>query len=118
MAAYRAARLAAEIQRLLSEMLQNDLQDPRLVLANVTRVEVSHDLQHAKVYVSTLDPEGREQAAEALRHARGFLRTRLAAQLTMRTTPDLQFVADSSIASGDQVLGIMRDLERQAEHHD
>ena len=118
MAGYRAERLAAEIQRFMNEMMQSSLRDPRLAMATVTRVEVSHDLQHAKAYVSTLDPDGREQAAEALRHARGFLRTRLAAQLTMRTTPDLQFVADKSIADGDQVLGIMRDLERQAEHHD
>ena len=51
MAQYRAERLAHEIQRLLSELIQSELRDPRLRVATITRVEVSHDLRHAKVFM-------------------------------------------------------------------
>jgi ribosome-binding factor A len=117
MAQYRVARLAHEIHRFVAEMLQTELRDPRLLMSTITRVEVSNDLQHAKVYVSTVDPEDREQAAQALQHARGFVRSRLAAHLTLRTTPDLQFLPDKAIAGGDQVLGMLRQIEEQGPEH-
>ena len=117
MAAYRAERLAHEIQRYIGEMVQFELRDPRLHLASVTRVEVSHDLRHAKVFVSAVNAEDRDQAAAALQHARAFLRRGLAARLSLRTTPELHFQPDTSIIGGDRVLGMIRDLERQVDTH-
>jgi ribosome-binding factor A len=111
MAQYRAERLSHEIQHFLAQMLRTELRDPRVQMASITRVEVSHDLRHAKVYVGALRTEEREQAARALQHARGLLRSRLAAHLDLRTTPDLQFAPDTAVAGGDQVLGILRRLE-------
>jgi ribosome-binding factor A len=110
MAQYRAERLSQEIQRFVSEALQLELRDPRLHMASVTRVEVSHDMQHAKVYISAVTVDERDEAAKVLERARGFLRRGLAARLTMRTTPELHFVPDRSIAAGDQVLAIIREL--------
>lgn len=111
MAQYRAERLSHEIQRYVGEMLQFELRDPRLHMATVTRVEVSADMQHAKVYISAYVPEERDEAARVLDRAKGFLRKGLAARLTTRTTPELHFVSDPSIVGGDRVLGIMRDLQ-------
>jgi ribosome-binding factor A len=115
MAQYRAERLSHEIQRYVSEMLQFELRDPRLNMATVSRVEVSHDMQHAKVFVSAVTAEDRDQAAKVLQHARAFLRRGLAARLTTRTTPELHFVSDPSVAGGDRVLGLMRDIASAAE---
>lgn len=111
MAQYRVARLNHEIQHFLAGMLQTELRDPRVQLASITRVEVSNDLRHARVYVSALSDEQREQAAQALQRARGLLRSRLAAHLSLRVTPDLQFMPDAALAGGDQVLGMLRRLE-------
>lgn len=111
MAQYRTERLGHEIQRYLSEMLQFELRDPRIHLASITRVEVSHDMRHARVFVSAVTQEDRDLAAEALQHARGFLRRGLAARISLRVTPELQFVADPAVAGGDRVLGILRDLD-------
>ena len=111
MAQYRAERLAHEIQRLIGDMLQTELRDPRLQLATITRVEVSHDLRHAKIYASTLAEEDRLPAIAALDHARGYLRSHLAAALKLRIIPELHFHADNAIAGGDRVLGMLRDLE-------
>src|SRR5712692_10211895 len=107
MAQFRAERLSHEVQRYVSEALQFELRDPRLNMASVTRVEVSHDMQHAKVFISAVTAADREEAAKVLQRARGFLRKGLAARLTTRTTPELHFVADPSIAGGDNVLAIM-----------
>jgi ribosome-binding factor A len=117
MTQYRAERLGHEIQRYLSEMVQFELRDPRVHLASITRVEVSHDMRHAKIYVSAVTPEDRDVAAQALQHARGFLRRGLAARISLRVTPELQFVADPAVVSGDRVLGILRDLESAPDQH-
>lgn len=111
MAQYRAARLGHAIQQLVAEMIQLELRDPRVQLATITRAEVSGDLRHARIYVSAMTDEERAQAVQALQRARGLLRSRLAARLSLRTTPDLQFVADTAIAGGDRVLGMLRQLE-------
>jgi ribosome-binding factor A len=115
MAQYRAERLAQEIKRFISEMITFELRDPRLHMASVTRVEVSNDLRHAKVFVSAVTEEERDEAARVLQRARGFLRKGLAGELSLRVTPDLQFIADPAIVGGDRVLGIMRELEAQTQ---
>ncbi|MDB5057477.1 MAG: ribosome-binding factor [Chloroflexi bacterium] len=115
MAQYRAERLSNEIQRYVSEMLTFELRDPRLNMASVTRVEVSNDMQHAKVFISAMTDEDRDQAAMVLQRARGFLRKGLASRLSTRTTPELHFVADPSIVGGDHVLGLLRDLQSPKE---
>jgi ribosome-binding factor A len=115
MAQYRAERLSHEIQRYVSEALTFELRDPRLNMATVTRVEVSHDMQHAKIFVSALTAEDREEAARVLERARGFLRKGLSSRVSMRITPELHFVADPSVAGGDHVLSIIRDLQAASE---
>ena len=111
MTQYRSERLSHAIRRYVSEALQFELRDPRLNMASVTRVEVSHDGQHAKVFISAVTADDRDEAAAVLEHARGFLRRGLASKLTTRTTPELHFVADTAVAGGDHVLALMRDIE-------
>jgi ribosome-binding factor A len=97
----RSSRLADQIQRDLSDLIRLEVRDPRVGLVTVTEVEVSRDLSHAKVYVTSL--AGRDQAAQiqqALQHAAGFLRSRLAQGLKARTVPELHFVYDESVERG------------------
>jgi ribosome-binding factor A len=97
----RSARLADQIQRDLSDLIRLEVRDPRVGLVTVTEVEVSRDLSHAKVYVTSL--AGSEHAAhsvQALQHAAGFLRSRLAQSLRARTVPELHFVYDESVERG------------------
>lgn len=111
MAQYRAERLAHEIQRFISEQLQFEMRDPRLHMASITRVEVTHDLRYAKVYVSAITAEDRDEAALVLQRARGFLRKGLADALELRLTPELTFLSDPAIMGGDRVLALMREME-------
>jgi ribosome-binding factor A len=97
----RAARIADQIQRDLSDLIRQDLKDPRVGLVTITGVEVSRDLSHAKVYVTSLAGlESTERSIQALQHAAGFLRTQLSHSLKVRSIPQLHFMYDESVERG------------------
>src|SRR2546428_147182 len=78
-----------------SETILWELRDPRVKLVTVTRAEVSGDLQHAKVFVSVMGAaKEQELCLHGLRHAAGFIQSKLASRLQTRFTPVLQFVLD------------------------
>jgi ribosome-binding factor A len=113
MAHYRPERLAHEMQRLLSELLRTESRDPRIQSVSITRVQVSGDLRHAKIYASTLDDQQLDAAVRALEHARGYVRSQLASALQVRVLPELHFFPDRALAAGDKVLGLLRSLETE-----
>ena len=94
-------RINAEVQRSLSGIIRN-LKDPRIApLTSVTDVYVAPDLKTCKVMISVLGgDEEREKTMEGLRSAAGFIRRELAADVNLRNTPELTFVADRSIENG------------------
>jgi len=97
----RASRLGDQIQRDLSELIRLELKDPRVGMVTLTAVEVTRDLSHARVFVTSLAGEqAMQDSLHALRHAAGFLRSRLAHTLTSRTVPELDFVYDESVERG------------------
>ncbi len=97
----RAARVADQIQRDLSGLIRQEVKDPRIGLVTITAVEVSRDLSHAKVYVSSLaGGESGGESVRALQHAAGFLRSQLAQTLKIRSIPQLHFVYDVSVERG------------------
>ena len=97
----RASRLAEQIQRDLAELIRLEVKDPRVSLVTVTAVEVSSDLTHARVFVTTLaDAIGAGETVQALQHAAGFLRSRLSHSLKIRQVPELRFVYDESVERG------------------
>jgi ribosome-binding factor A len=97
----RAARIADQIQRDLSDLIRQEVKDPRIGLVTITAVEVSRDLSHAKVYVTSLaGAASSEQSVHALQHAAGFLRSQLAQKLKVRTIPQLHFIYDASVERG------------------
>jgi ribosome-binding factor A len=104
----RASRIADQIQRDLSDLIKLEVKDPRVSLVTISAVEVTRDLSHAKVYVTSLAPEhSPEQTTAALQHAAGFLRSQLARGLKLRTVPQLQFVYDVSVERGIHVSDLI-----------
>lgn len=92
----RTDRIADQMQRELSRLLQFEMKDPRVHLATVQDVRVSRDLSFADVYFTLLG-QGKEEglvAEEVLQHAAGFFRSELAKTLNTRTTPKLRFHYD------------------------
>ena len=106
----RATRLSEQIQRDLAELIRLEIKDPRVSLVTVTAVEVSADLTHARVFVTTLaDAFGAAETVQALQHAAGFLRSRLSHSLKVRQVPELRFVYDESVERGLRLSKLIDD---------
>src|SRR3989442_14621217 len=98
MKTHRIARVSEVIREVASETILFELRDPRVKGVTVTRAEVSGDLQHAKVYVSLMgSPKEQELCIHGLRHAAGFVQSKLAKRLETRFTPVVQFVIDEGV---------------------
>lgn len=101
----RSRRVADEIQRELAEIIRLELKDQRVGMITITGVEVTHDLEHAKIFVTSLatGPSAQashEEVLRALRHAAGFLRSQLAHRMRLRMVPQLTFAYDESVERG------------------
>jgi ribosome-binding factor A len=112
----RTARVNEVIVEIVAEELAR-LSDPRLELVTVTGAEASTDLGYATIYYSSLDPAGRPQTEEqaratsaALHRATPHLRRVIGRQVRWRNTPALTFKVDPSIAAGQRIEAILRDL--------
>ncbi|MCK4671304.1 MAG: 30S ribosome-binding factor RbfA [Candidatus Aegiribacteria sp.] len=108
----KRSRLSGDIRRILEETIIRDVSDDRLQNVLITRVKLARDGSHATVFFETTGSEtDSEEACTAMKSAGGFLRSRLADTIRMRTVPILSFVHDSSGKDGDKVLGIIKNLE-------
>src|SRR5438874_6929702 len=100
----RMRRVDEAVREVLGDAIAKDLADPRVGFVTVTAVKTSPDLRHARVYVSVLgDETQREQSLAALARAHGFLQGRLAAELSLKHTPQLTFHFDPSIQRGMRI---------------
>lgn len=114
--AARARRVAERIAEELATLLQREVSDPRLALLTVTDVEVDRELAYATVYVASMDPDqDPSELLAALQGAQGFLRSRLAQAIQLRSFPRLRFRWDASSAQGSRVDELLNRLRREAE---
>jgi len=98
----------------LSELLRNRVKDPRVGFASITRVEVSGDLRHAKVFVSVMGtPEEQAATMKGLRNATGYLRHELAERIVLRYMPEINFRLVTSIEEGARILELIRKVEEE-----
>ena len=107
----RADRVGDQIRAEVSSMIARDLRDPGLGFITITKVQVSPDLHHARVYYTTLgDQTARKNSGKALERAASFMRRQLGQRLHLRRTPDLDFVFDESIEQQDRIEQILQEL--------
>lgn len=115
MKAHRLARVSEVIREVSSETILFALRDPRVKGVTVTRAEVSGDLQHAKVYVSIMgSPKEQDLCMRGLKHATGFLQSKLAARLQTRFTPVLQFVLDEGVKKSIEMTRLINEALAQS----
>ena len=116
--AYRQEKLGELIAADISDLLRTRVKDPRVGFASITRVEVSGDLRHAKVFVSVMgNAEEQKETMKGLKNASGFLRHELASRLTLRYMPELIFKLDHSIEEGARVLELIQQVEQEEAQH-
>ncbi|BAZ69489.1 MAG: 30S ribosome-binding factor RbfA [Pelatocladus maniniholoensis HA4357-MV3] len=112
----RVSRVAELIKREVSQMLLNGIKDDRVGtgMVSVTDVDVSGDLQHAKVYVSIYGTEeAKAETMAGLKSATGYVRSELGSRVRLRRTPEVVFIEDHSIERGTKVLSLLNQLELQ-----
>jgi ribosome-binding factor A len=108
----RLEKINHEMQRVLGTLITTELRDPRMGFATVTRVEVSDDLKHAKVFTSVIgDRHVARQTLDALEHASRFLRGELGHRIDLRYTPELTFIEDRS---AEKAIELAKTLREQA----
>jgi ribosome-binding factor A len=109
------------MRKITGELLLTKLSDPRIDRArtSVTRVEVAEDLLTAKVYISVMGTEGRQnRTLQALRHASGHIQELIMRQMSLRTTPVLSFVADTEFKKTIETLNIIQRVADEIQQKD
>lgn len=115
MKAHRLARVSEVIREVASETILFGLRDPRVKGVTVTRAEVSGDLQHAKVYVSIMGSEKEQELCmHGLRHAAGFVQSKVATRLQTRFTPVIRFVLDQGVKNSIEISRLIAEALAQS----
>lgn len=109
----RSQRVAEVIHQEVSRLIQFELKDPRLGFVTITAVDVSKDVQHAKIYFTVIgDEQARKDSGRALESGAGFIRRQLGRVLRLRTIPEIQFLYDKSIDYGNHIESLIRDANK------
>ncbi|MGB3240754.1 MAG: 30S ribosome-binding factor RbfA [Geitlerinemataceae cyanobacterium] len=114
----RVERVASLIKREVSQMLLHGIKDDRVGsgIVSITDVNVSGDLQHAKIFVSIYGTEeAKAETMAGLESAAGYVRSHLGQHLRLRRTPEVSFVEDRSLERGDRMLDLLNRLSRERE---
>ncbi len=96
----RSQRMAEQIRRELSELIRDEIRDPRVSWVSFTAVKVSRDLSNAVIYFTVMDDKKHKETQQALSNAAGFLRRQLSRRIRSRIVPSLKFIYDSSLERG------------------
>lgn len=121
----RARRVAQQLQREVAVILQREVKDPRIGMVTVSDVEVSGDLQHAKIYVTFLnygeqddgqsDAQRIETGLKGLAEASGYIRILLGKAMQLRVVPELRFAYDKTLVEGMRISNLVSTTIRDDE---
>ncbi|MDF2536293.1 MAG: rbfA [Bacillales bacterium] len=104
----RTNRVGEQMKKEISDIIGRKLKDPRVGFLTVTDVDVTGDLQQAKVYITTLgNDEERKNTLNGLVKATGFIRSELGKRIQLRVTPELTFEFDRSVEYGNRIENLL-----------
>lgn len=116
----RTNRISEEIKKEVSNIIQNELKDPRLPqLISIVSLNVTRDLRYAKIYISVLgNDEEKKNALAALKSAAGFIRREVGHRVQLRYTPEMLFELDTSIEHGIYISKLINETLGNEEKKD
>jgi ribosome-binding factor A len=107
----RADRVAAQIHKVLSEVLTKKIKDPRIEMAVITGVKMSRDVKTASVYYTVSGGKGsKDEVARGFQDARGYIKRVLASRLGLRYMPEVKFFYDTSIDYGAHIDNLIKSI--------
>ena len=103
MGSFRLEKVGHLIRELVSEVIR-ELKDPRIGFAGINEVKISPDLRHAKIYISVFGSDKeKNDTLEGLNSPKGYIKRKIAPELSLRQIPDLSFALDESIENGVRI---------------
>ena len=109
----RIDRISEEVRREVDSIIREELNDPRVSgTFSITRAEVTRDLRYAKIFVSVLEDDKRDDLLRALKSAAGYIRRSLGKSMLIRYSPELSFVKDENIAYGVHIAKVLADAQK------
>lgn len=109
-------RVREEIKQEMSRILEFETRDPRFNLVSVTEVKLSRDMRYATIYITKVGTKSEKEAAcNALAESSGFLRSKLAHNLDLRHTPELEFKLDKTMEKAARIEQILAEEEENEE---
>ena len=110
-------RIESQIVKEVSDILLNETNDDLMKTVTITGCEVASDLSYAKIYFTSIsDMENKEIEAE-MEEASSYIRMKLADQIELRHTPKLRFIYDTSIAYGEKIERIIREINEDKDEN-
>lgn len=108
----RIMRISEEVKKEVSDIIMNDLKDPRISgMISVTKAVVTKDMRYAKIYISVLnDGEEKKNILQGLKNAAGFIRKEVGQRISLRYTPEIIFELDNSIEYGIKISKILKEI--------
>jgi ribosome-binding factor A len=110
----RSDRVSGLIQKVLSDILKKDINDPRLKMATITGVKVSRDLKTARIYFSISGgKQNIKNTASGFESAKGYVKRTLAGKLGLRYMPDINFFYDETFDYGAQIDKLLKQIKTE-----
>ncbi|MFZ5966543.1 MAG: 30S ribosome-binding factor RbfA [Bacillota bacterium] len=116
----RTSRIGEEIKKLVSNLIMNELKDPRISsLISIVNVDVTRDLRYANIFVSIYgSQEEKENTIKALSNAAGFIRREIGRNIKLRYTPEPIFKIDQSIEKGMYISDLIEKVNYKGNEDD
>ncbi|MDD3840519.1 MAG: 30S ribosome-binding factor RbfA [Clostridia bacterium] len=113
----RVKRVAQEIKKEISDIIMNNMKDPRLTsMVSITRVDLTKDFKYAKVYLSIMGSEEEtENSLQVLKNARGYIRKELGKRMKIRHIPELEFIHDRSVEYSIYIENLIKKVNKDQE---
>ncbi|MGF1685608.1 30S ribosome-binding factor RbfA [Photobacterium japonica] len=113
----RTQRVAQQLQKELAVILQREIKDSRIAMTTISSVDVSRDMNYAKVYVTffTVGEQTPEGSLEALREMAPYIRSLLGKEIRLRVTPEINFIFDQSLTEGMRISNLVSNAVRSDE---
>ncbi len=108
----RARRVAEQIKKEVSIIINGEIKDPRIeAMVSVTDVQVTRDLRHASIYLSIFGTEEEQELTfQALQRACGFIRSEIGKRIRLRHTPEILLYKDDSLEYGARIERVLKTL--------
>ncbi|MCR3956070.1 MAG: 30S ribosome-binding factor RbfA [Gudongella sp.] len=112
----RINRISEEVKKVVSELIQNEIKDPRISgMPSVNKVSVTKDLRFAKIFISVLGSEEDKQSTiEGLQSAKGFIRKEIGNRINLRHVPEPIFMLDESIEQALYMSKLIEEVNRDS----